>query len=126
VVGWSEVADLRRAVASRQAEQDRLRQQERAAAGKQQDDFRAAGLDGLLQQVKTLDTAADVAFRSWQDGTARFGVLDAAINDCDDAVIAYDVAAGPFPDHLFTAALPRQIDLTSPETDCGRAFTADI
>lgn len=125
VPGWSQVADLRHGVSSRQAERDRTTSQEQAAVRKQLDDFRAAGLDTLLQRVKDLDQAADVAFRSWRAGTARFGVLDTAMNDCDDAVITYNTAAGPFPEHLFTA-LPRQINLDNPETDCGRAFTASI
>jgi hypothetical protein len=66
-----------------------------------------------------------VAFRNWRNGGVRFGVLDAAMNDCNNAVIAYNNAAGPFPDHLFTA-LPRQIDLKDPDTDCGRTFTGSI
>jgi hypothetical protein len=125
VLGWSDVSDMRRDVAGRQAELDRIAQQEQAASRKQLDDFRGAGLDSLLQKVKDLDKAADVAFRGWRDGTARFGVLDGAMNDCDDAVIAYNTAAAVFPDHLFTA-LPKRINLDNPETDCGRAFTGNI
>ncbi|GAA0918288.1 hypothetical protein [Virgisporangium aurantiacum] len=124
-LGWSDVSSLRAGVSERQAELDTIAQQEQAAARKLLDDFRGAGLDSLMQRVKDLDKAADVAFVSWRSGTARFGVLDAAMNDCNNAVIAYNSAAGPFPDHLFTA-LPRQIDLKNPETDCGRVFTGSI
>lgn len=125
VWGWSGVSDLRHDVAGRRAELDRITQQEQAADRKQLDDFHSAGLDSLLQRVKDLDRAADVAFRSWRGGTARFGVLDGAMNDCDDAVIAYNVAAAVFPDQLFTT-LPKRINLDNPETDCGRAFTGNI
>jgi hypothetical protein len=125
VLGWSSVSDLRQGVSDRQAEQATIAQQEEAAARKLLDDFRRAGLDSLLQRVKDLDKAADVAFGSWRSGSVRFGVLDAAMNDCNAAVIAYNNAAGPFPDTMLTA-LPRQIDLKNPETDCGRAFTASI
>jgi hypothetical protein len=124
-LGWSDVSDLRQGVSNRKAQLATTAQQEQAAARTLLDDFRGAGLDSKLQRVKDLDRDADAAFRSWQNGTARFGVLDAAMDDCNDAVIAYNSAAGPFPDHLFTA-LPRQIDLKNPETDCGRAFTANI
>jgi hypothetical protein len=124
-LGWSDVSQLREGVSSREAEQATVARQEQAAARALTDDFRAAGLDSKLQRVKDLDKAADVAFNSWHSGTARFGVLDAAMDDCNGAVIAYNSAAGPFPDHLFTA-LPRQIDLKDPETDCGRAFTGSI
>ena len=125
ILGWSDVSHLRRGVSDRRAGQATIAQQEQAAARKLLDDFRGAGLSSLLQRVKDLDKAADVAFGSWRSGTVRFGVLDAAMNDCNVAVIAYDSAAGPFPDDLF-ASLPRQIDLKNPETDCGRAFTGSI
>jgi hypothetical protein len=124
-LGWSDVSHLRQGVSNRQAELARTAQEEQAAARKLLDDFRGAGLESKLQRVKDLDKAADAAFRSWRSGTARFGVLDAAMNDCNDAVIAYNSAAGPFPDHLFTT-VPRQIDLKNPDTDCGRTFTGSI
>ena len=124
-LGWSDVSNLREGVSDRQAELATIAQQEEAAARKLLDDFRGAGLDSLLQRVKELDKAADVAFVSWKTGTTRLGVLNTAMNVCNDAVIAYNSAAGPFPDHLFTA-LPRQIDLQNPETDCGRTFTGRI
>jgi hypothetical protein len=125
ILGWSDVSNLRQGVSDRKAEQATIAQQEQAAARKLLDDFRAAGLDSKLQRVKDLDKAADVALRNWQGGGVRFGVLDGAMDDCNEAVIAYNSAAGPFPDHLFTA-LPRQIDLKNADTDCGRAFTASI
>ncbi|GIJ72503.1 hypothetical protein Voc01_074200 [Virgisporangium ochraceum] len=124
-LGWSAVSDLRRGVSDREAEQTRVAQQEEAAARKVPEDFRSAGLESKLQRVKDLDKAADVAFRAWRDGGIRLGLLDEAMDACNDAVIAYDVAAGPFPDRLFTS-LPKRIDLKNPETDCGRAFTANI
>lgn len=124
-LGWSDVSHLREGASNRRAALATTAQQEQAAARKLIDDFRGAGLGSLLQRVKDRDKAADVAFISWRSGAARFGVLDAAMNDCNDAVIAYNSAAGPFPDHLFTV-LPRQIDLRDPETDCGRAFTGSI
>lgn len=125
VLGWSNVSHLREGVSNREAEQATIAQQEQAAARKLLDDFRGAGLDSLLQRVKDLDEAADTAFSNWRNGLARFGVLNAAMDTCNDAVVAYNNAAGPFPDRLFTA-LPRQIDLKNPDTDCGRGFTASI
>ncbi|MFI5908380.1 hypothetical protein [Dactylosporangium sp. NPDC051541] len=125
VLGWSSVADQRRGVADRKAELDRIAQQEQAATSKQESDFRAADLATLLQRVKTLDIAADSALGRWRSGTTKFGELNTAMNDCDDAVIAYDRAAAPFPDRLFTT-LPKRIDLDNQETDCGRSFTASI
>lgn len=124
-LGWSSVSDLRRGVADREAEQAKIAQQEEAAARKVPEDFRSAGLESKLQRVKDLDKAADVAFNAWRNGGIRLGLLDEAMDDCNDAVNAYNTAAGPFPDNLFTA-LPRRIDLKNPETDCGRAFTGSI
>ncbi|GAA3452504.1 hypothetical protein [Dactylosporangium matsuzakiense] len=124
-LGWSGVAHRRQTVTDRRAELDRIDRQAQAAAAKQETDFRDADLATLLQRVKTLDTATDTAYSRWRTGVARYGELDGAMNDCDDAVIAYDRAAAPFPDRLFTA-LPRRINLDNPETDCGRAFTPNI
>jgi hypothetical protein len=124
-LGWSDVSQLRQDKSDRRAELAAMAQQEEAAARRQLDDFRGAGLESKLQRVKDLDKAADVAFRDWRNGGVRFGVLEAAMNTCNDAVITYNSAAGPFPDHLLTT-LPRQIDLKNPDTDCGRAFTAGI
>jgi hypothetical protein len=125
VVGLPTVSRLRHDVASRQVQRDADAQRSAADAAKQRDDFRAANLAVQLQHAKDLDKAVDSALVGWFNGTALFGVLDTAINDCDDAVKAYDRAAAPFPAEMF-GALPRRINLSNPETDCGRARADDI
>jgi hypothetical protein len=124
-LGWSSVSHLRQQRSTRQAARDALVRQADEAATKQRDDFRNAGFEAKLQHIKDLDKATDTALAGWHAGTTKYGVLAKAIQDCDDAVDDYDRAAAPFPDNLF-GGLPKQINLSNPETDCGRAFVNQI
>jgi hypothetical protein len=125
VIGLVRVTHLRQGVSIRETQRDVQTRQADAAAAKQREDYHNAGLDTKLQRVKDLDKALDTVFAEWHTGTLHFGVLNQAINDCDDAVDDYDRAAAPFPDSLL-GGLPRRINLNNPETDCGRSFTSSI
>ncbi|MND08112.1 hypothetical protein D3C83_305190 [compost metagenome] len=48
-----------------------------------------------------------------------------AMQACNDAVILYDQTVAAFPAKMLDG-LPEKINLDNPETDCGRAFTAEI
>ena len=119
-LGLSSISRLHDQVAARQDTRDALAAQSAAAEAKQRDDFGNAGLTEKLQHVKDLDKAVDKAVDDWHDGTLRYGALATAIQSCNDAIADYDRAAGPFPDSFF-GALPRQVNLNNPESDCGRA-----
>lgn len=124
-VSLNSINDLRGQVSALESERDTQGRRTQEAQTKQRTDFQNAALDQKLQRVKDLDKAADGAFRQWKAGSAKFGVLNNAMNDCNDSVAEYNRAAGPFPDSMF-GSLPRRINLDNPETDCGRAFTNTI
>ncbi|WP_203924084.1 hypothetical protein [Rugosimonospora africana] len=124
-IGLPARSHLHRDISDRQARRDADVRSSAVAATKLQDDFHAANLQVQLQHVEDLDKAVESAMGGWLDGTTRFGVLDKAVNDCDDAVADYDRVAAPFPDEMF-GALPKRINLSNPETDCGRARTNSI
>lgn len=124
-VGLTRISHLRHEVSTRQAQRDAQIQQAQASAARQRQDFTNAGLEAKLEHVKDLDKAVDTALSQWHTATIRYGVLNQAIRDCDDAVDSYDQAAAPFPDNLF-GELPKSINLNNPQTDCGRAATGSI
>jgi hypothetical protein len=93
-----------------------------AADGKLRVAFDQAALPDKLKKVKDLTTAAGKALTDW--GTAggkveRIKDVRDARNRCDEAILDYNAAAAPFPAELL-ADLPKTIDLTDSETNCGR------
>jgi hypothetical protein len=124
-VGIPAIGSLRHDVTAAKADVAAEKRLADEAAAKLRDDFRKADLPTKLQHVKDLDRAADDAFSKWDKGTVKFGVLDKAMNDCNDAVDDYNRAAAPFPATML-GDLPSKINLANPETDCGRAFTNNI
>ena len=125
VLGFGHVGRLHDEAASLRAARNGDASAAAAAVEKQKADLRAADLPGKLSDVRDADAAADAAFRRWDSGSVKFGVLDDAMDKCDDTVDAYNRAAAPFPDSLL-GSMPKRIDLTEPSTDCGRNFTSRI
>jgi hypothetical protein len=125
-VGGVRVADARHRLATLQKARDVQAAQDRAASAQQQDDLRAAGLAGKLQQVKDLDGSVDTQFSQWQSGSVKFGVLQTAMIACENAIDAYDRAAAPFPASLLPGGMPPEVNTANPKTDCGRAFAGRL
>jgi hypothetical protein len=125
ILGINHITKLHNQANVLRAERDTDNKAAQAARDKQKSDLQAADLAGKLKRVHDLDAAADDAFAKWDAGTAKFGVLDDAMDRCDDAVDVYNRAAAPFPTDLL-GSLPPRIDLTQPSTDCGRSFTSKI
>jgi hypothetical protein len=125
VLGFSHIGRLHDEASDLRAEKASAARSAAAAVEKQKTDLRDADLAGKLDDVHEADTAAENAFRRWDSGSIKFGVLDDAIDKCDDAVDTYNQAAAPFPDDLL-GNMPKRIDITEPSTDCGRGFTARI
>ncbi len=126
VVGLNVVGGIRTEVDEKKAARDNRLAQEVSAQNDLKDRFAAADLPTKLNRVKDLDKATDVAFDRWNNVAAtRLGEVTDAMQLCNDAVAEYDRTAAPFPASML-GELPDKINLSNPQTDCGRAFTKQI
>jgi hypothetical protein len=125
VAGFGHIGRLHDEASKLRGERDNDTRAASDATAKQKADLQTADLDGKLKKVRDLDAAADDAFTKWNAGTTKFGVLDDAMDRCDDAIDAYNRAAAPFPVDLL-GSLPKRIDIREESTDCGRSFTSRI
>jgi hypothetical protein len=126
VLGVNAIHHTRQDRDALRTQQQQRSQLDAAAKAKLQNDFKTADFPGKLQKIKDLDKATDSAFSQWSVGSTVYGTLSKALTSCEDAVDAYDRAAGAFPAGMFTAGAPQKINTDNPETDCGRAFTSRI
>jgi predicted PurR-regulated permease PerM len=125
-VGLTAVSGLRRDSADLTSQRDQRKQAYADAEASLQAKFKAADLATKLARVKDLDKGTDEAFQKWNNVTGTtLGSLVAAMQLCNDAVVAYDLSVAAFPVAML-GGLPERINLDNPETDCGRAFTSKI
>jgi hypothetical protein len=110
-----EISALKAEAAARAAE-------EAGAEQRLEEEFDRADLPGRLRKVKDLTSAAGRALADWgaRGGkVAEIKNVRAARNTCDEAILDYNATAARFPNALL-AALPRTIDITDSDTNCGR------